>query len=231
MSFKATHRFARISPRKARLVMNLIKGRDVDEALTLLRFSKLRSAVLIGKVVQSAVANAGEQEANRLAASFHLANEEVFLKSQEEDAYQGMGTTMVALHFSKNKERAAIAHAGDSRCYRLRKRDLVQLTTDHTLGAAGIVGPSASVLSKAIGIEENLEPDVMVDIPQPGDVYLICSDGLSRMASNEEITEILVGDRDLEKVCAALIDKANLAGGRDNVTVILVRVDRATMHA
>ena len=64
MSFKAMHRFARISPRKARLVMNLIKGRDVDDAITLLKFSKQRSAVLIEKVVRSAVANAGEQEAN-----------------------------------------------------------------------------------------------------------------------------------------------------------------------
>ena len=64
MSFKAVHRFARISPRKARLVMNLIKGRDVDDALTVLHFSKQRSAVLISKVVRSAVANAGEQEAN-----------------------------------------------------------------------------------------------------------------------------------------------------------------------
>jgi protein phosphatase len=171
------------------------------------------------------------KEANRLKATFHLANEEVFLKSQAEDAYHGMGTTMVAVHFSKNKERAAIAHAGDSRCYRLRDRKLEQLTTDHTLGAAGIVGPSASVLSKAIGIEENLEPDVMVDKPQPGDVYLICSDGLSRMASNDEITEILLGNRDLEKACAGLIDRANAAGGRDNVTVILVRVDRTNMHA
>ena len=64
MSFKAMHRFARISPRKARLVMNLIKGRDVDDAITLLKFSKQRSAVMIEKVVRSAVANAGEQEAN-----------------------------------------------------------------------------------------------------------------------------------------------------------------------
>ena len=64
MPFKAIHRFARISPRKARLVMNLIKGRDVDDAITLLRFSKQRSAVMIEKVVRSAVANAGEQEAN-----------------------------------------------------------------------------------------------------------------------------------------------------------------------
>jgi large subunit ribosomal protein L22 len=64
MPFKAMHRFARISPRKARLVMNLIKGRDVDDAITMLRFSKQRSAVMIEKVVRSAVANAGEQEAN-----------------------------------------------------------------------------------------------------------------------------------------------------------------------
>ena len=64
MPFKATHRFARISPRKARLVMNLIKGRDVDDAITMLKFSKQRSAVMIEKVVRSAVANAGEQEAN-----------------------------------------------------------------------------------------------------------------------------------------------------------------------
>jgi large subunit ribosomal protein L22 len=64
MPFKAMHRFARISPRKARLVINLIKGRDVDDAITLLRFSKQRSAVMIEKVVRSAVANAGEQEAN-----------------------------------------------------------------------------------------------------------------------------------------------------------------------
>lgn len=64
MPFKAMHRFARISPRKARLVMNLIKGRDVDDAITMLKFSKQRSAVMIEKVVRSAVANAGEQEAN-----------------------------------------------------------------------------------------------------------------------------------------------------------------------
>ena len=167
------------------------------------------------------------KEANRLTAAFHLANEEVFLKATEVDAYQGMGTTMVALHFSRNKERAAIAHAGDSRCYRLRAKDLKQLTVDHTLGAAGIVGPSASVLSKAIGIEENLEPDVLLDHPQPNDVYLICSDGLSRMASDAEITQVLLDHHNLEEASNALIDKANQAGGRDNVTVILVRVDRA----
>ena len=169
------------------------------------------------------------KEANRLAAVFHLANKTVFEQSQAVEDYTGMGTTMVSLHFSRNKERAAVAHAGDSRCYRLRGGKLEQLTTDHTLGAAGIVGPSAFVLSKAVGIEPNLEPDVQIIRPQPDDVYLICSDGLSRMVPNEEIVRILSGRRDLDAAANQLIDQANKAGGRDNVTVILVRVERAPM--
>jgi serine/threonine protein phosphatase PrpC len=171
--------------------------------------------------------SAQPKEVNRLRAAFHRANKTVFAAATEVEAYQGMGTTMVALHFSPNKARAAIAHAGDSRCYRLRGTELNQLTTDHTLGAAGIVGPSANVLSKAVGIEEGLEPDVLIDHPEPGDIYLICSDGLSRMASHEEIAAILSSHSDLDKSANALIDVANQAGGRDNVTVILVRVDRA----
>ena len=167
------------------------------------------------------------KEANRLRACFHVANDAVFQKSQEVEAYSGMGTTMVALHFSRNKERAAIAHAGDSRCYRMRDGQLVQLTKDHTLGAAGIVGPSANVLSKAVGIEEKLDPDLMTEKVQPDDLFLICSDGLSRMASHDEIQTILKSNRDLAKVSDELIDVANQAGGRDNVTVILVRVERA----
>ena len=169
------------------------------------------------------------KEENRLRAIFDLANREVYEQSLAVEHYSGMGTTMVALHFSRDKERAAIAHAGDSRCYRLRDAELVQLTTDHTLGAAGIVGPSANVLSRAVGIEENLEPDVMLDRPQPGDTYLICSDGLSRMVSHDKIAAALAKEPDLEAAANGLIDMANKAGGRDNVTVILVRVDRAQL--
>lgn len=167
------------------------------------------------------------REAARLDAVFHLANAEIFKKAQEVEGYAGMGTTMVALHFSRGKERAAIAHAGDSRCYRFRGGTLEQLTVDHTLGAAGIVGPSASVLSRAVGIEENLEPDVQTTTPEADDVYLICSDGLSRMAKPDQISKILATGKDLDVAVASLIDVANQAGGRDNVTVILVRVERA----
>lgn len=118
---------------------------------------------------------------------------------------------------------------GDSRCYRLRGGKFVQLTTDHTLGAAGIKGLSASVLSRAVGIEESVDVDVNMESPLPGDVYLLCSDGLSRMVSSEEIQATLEASATLEEATKVLIDKANQGGGRDNITTILVRVDDARL--
>ncbi|MFO0661397.1 MAG: protein phosphatase 2C domain-containing protein [Polyangiaceae bacterium] len=164
--------------------------------------------------------------ANRLLSAFLLANASIFKESREVEAYAGMGTTMVALNFSVNRKLAVIVHAGDSRCYRIRKNEIKQLTQDHTLGAAGIVGPSAYILSRAVGIEEHLEPDVNLEQPDPEDLYLICSDGLSRMITNEAILECCTSSRNLDDVCKRLIDLANQGGGRDNVTVILVRVEQ-----
>jgi protein phosphatase len=152
----------------------------------------------------------------------------VILKaSQENDAYAGMGTTVVGAYFSPNNQRVYIAHVGDSRCYRLRGGKLVQITTDHTLGAAGIVGKSAAVLSRAVGVEESVEVDVAMESPLPGDIYLLCSDGLSRMVKDEEILSTMTGEKDLEAATKKLIDMANERGGRDNITTILVRVDDA----
>src|SRR3974390_2709071 len=138
-----------------------------------------------------------------------------------------MGTTVVSAYFSPNNQRVYIAHVGDSRCYRLRGGTLSQLTTDHTLGAAGIQGKSAAVLSRAVGIEENVDVDVTMESPLPGDIYLLCSDGLSRMVSAEEIQGTLQSQTDLEEAIRVLIEKANQGGGRDNITAILVRVEDA----
>jgi protein phosphatase len=140
-----------------------------------------------------------------------------------------MGTTVVSAYFSPNNQRVYIAHVGDSRCYRLRGGKLTQLTMDHTLGAAGITGKSAAVLSRAVGIEENVEVDVSMESPLPGDIYLLCSDGLSRMVQNDEIQSTLEKVKDLEEANKVLIDKANQGGGRDNITAILVRVDDAKL--
>jgi protein phosphatase len=169
--------------------------------------------------------------ASRLRGAILLANERILRAAQENDAYMGMGTTVVTAYFSPNNQRVYIAHVGDSRCYRLRGDKLTQLTTDHTLGAAGIKGKSAAVLSRAVGIEENVEVDVSMESPLPGDIYLLCSDGLSRMVNDDEILGTLRTKSDLEEATRILIDKANQGGGRDNITAILVRVDDAKATA
>jgi protein phosphatase len=133
----------------------------------------------------------------------------------------------VSAYFSANNQRVYIAHVGDSRCYRLRGGTLTQLTHDHTLGAAGIQGKTATILSRAIGVEPSVEVDVQVESPRPGDVYLLCSDGLSRMVAASEIEATLLSTPDLEVATKTLTDLANRGGGRDNITVILVRVDDA----
>jgi protein phosphatase len=120
-----------------------------------------------------------------------------------------------------------VAHVGDSRCYRLRGGKLVQLTTDHTLGAAGVQGAKANVLSRAVGVKERVEVDITMESPLPGDIYLLCSDGLTRMVDNDEIRSALESTADLDQVTHSLIHKAKESGGRDNITTILVRVDDA----
>ncbi len=153
------------------------------------------------------------------------ANSRVFEAARGNDTYQGMGTTVVALHFSPNRNRAYLAHVGDSRCCRFRCGELAQLTRDHTLGEAGIGGKHAHFLSRAVGIEEHVEIDFTTDAPEIGDIYLLCSDGLSRMVDAATIAAILAEHADLDVAATTLIERANEGGGRDNITVILVRVD------
>jgi protein phosphatase len=171
------------------------------------------------------------RRASRLRGAILLANNRILEAAKENDAYAGMGTTVVSAYFSPNNQRVYIAHVGDSRCYRLRGPKLTQLTTDHTLGAAGIQGKSAAVLSRAVGIEDNVEVDVTMESPLPGDIYLLCSDGLSRMIGDEEIQATLEREKDLDVATKVLIEKANAQGGRDNITTILVRVDDAKTAA
>jgi protein phosphatase len=161
----------------------------------------------------------------RLRGATLKANERILAEAAAHDEYAGMGTTVVSAYFSPNNQRVWIAHVGDSRCYRLRGGSLTQLTTDHTLGAAGIQGKSAGILSRAVGVEPNVDVDITTESPLSGDIYLLCSDGLSRMVPATEIESTLVGTPDLDEATKVLTDLANRGGGRDNITVILVRVD------
>jgi protein phosphatase len=159
-----------------------------------------------------------------LAAAIQMANRRIFEHARANAAYQGMGTTVVSARFSPNKQRMYVGHVGDSRCYRLRAGQLTQITTDHTMGAQGVTGPLASHLNRAVGVAPGVKVDLLIARPQPEDIYLLCTDGLSKMVPDEQIQAILNGEPDLDKAVQALVERANARGGRDNITVILVQV-------
>ena len=164
------------------------------------------------------------RRARELAAAVHMTNECVRSMAFADRELSGMGTTLVAARFSPNKQRLYIGHVGDSRCYRLRAGKLTQLTTDHTMASLGMTGPRSNDLYQAIGVTPGLMIDLIVDKPQDDDVYLLCSDGLSKMLSDDKVRDVLLENEDLESALYTLIELANDGGGKDNVTVIIVKV-------
>jgi protein phosphatase len=172
--------------------------------------------------IEEALPRRGEE----LALAIKMANAAILARAQDDKKLEGMGTTVVSARFSENKERVYIGHVGDSRCYRLRGTDFQQITTDHTVGQlTGLTGPTAAHLVRAVGNRRSVMVDVIIGKPQPNDLYMLCSDGLSKMATDEQIRELLIGDTsDLQKAVDRLIDFALEQGGKDNVTIILVQV-------
>ncbi len=145
---------------------------------------------------------------------------------------QGSGTTSVSLVFKDSPlEGATVQHAGDSRIYRFRARSLEQVTTDHSVATlAGVADESAlpamfrGMVTRAVGVQESVElEEADVDV-RPGDVFLLCSDGLTRMLSDLEIARILEGldSVNIDEIAKKLVDRANEEGGDDNISVILV---------
>jgi protein phosphatase len=167
---------------------------------------------------------------NRLNTAIRLANRVVFRHAASSDDYTGMGTTVVAAMVSPRKAEVTYAHVGDSRIYLIRGGSMLQLTRDDTWAnlAAGrdvdATSPMRNVLTKALGAREEVDFDVARLALEPGDVILLCSDGLTNMLSDARILEI-VGARcpDLESVCRDLVAAANEQGGRDNISVVVVR--------
>ena len=161
-------------------------------------------------------------------------NTAIFRAALNSSAYEGMATTVVIAWFLGG--RLWVAHAGDSRLYRLRNGTLDQITRDHSFSQelvdAGMVSaeearvlPAKNLVTKALGATPELEPEVHDYDVLPGDLVLMCSDGLTEMVSHLEIGSLIVGCRcDVVESARRLIDLANEAGGRDNTSVILVRV-------
>lgn len=163
-------------------------------------------------------------DATNLARSIQMANAAILELSRRKKELEGMGTTICAARFSPNKRRLFIGHVGDSRCYRLRDGVLKQMTADHTMADHGVTGPESAQLSRAVGIWPTVPIDVVSAVPMPGDVYLLCSDGLTKMLPDETIGVVLRTEEDPKSAVERLILFANSRGGKDNITVILVRV-------
>ncbi|AUX41786.1 protein phosphatase [Sorangium cellulosum] len=176
------------------------------------------------------------EEENYVVTGLRLANRRIFDRSLKTLADFGMGTTIVAAMFSKDAEHVTVGHVGDSRCYRLRDSQITQLTRDHSLVSdAAHMAPwmteeevrqlPANVITRALGIREDVLVDLVTDETRHGDVYLLCSDGLSGLVSDDQILELVMSSGSLDAACKALIDRANYFGGTDNITVVLARVE------
>lgn len=164
-----------------------------------------------------------------VARAIQTANKTIYEKAQTDPMLKGMGTTVVAARFMLNKQRLYLGHVGDSRCYRLRDGKLDQITTDHTMAALGFKGAAfAHRLHRAVGTTPGVEIDLIMGRPRPNDVYLLCSDGLSKMITDDELRKILVEMKDPQATVDTMIKLANDKGGHDNITAILVCVRAAT---
>ena len=175
-------------------------------------------------------------EQNRLVSSVKVANQRIFQASIRSRAVQGMGTTVVGALFTRDDRTIHIAHVGDSRAYKIRGRDIVQLTRDHSLlNDYLLVMPNltaaqkdrlpTNVITRALGMQDGVAVDLYFERVEVGDTYVLCSDGLNGMVSDEDILEIVHdADTDIESATKALISEANDKGGEDNITVVLVRM-------
>jgi protein phosphatase len=168
------------------------------------------------------------------------ANRAIFNAANSNPQYAGMGTTLVVAAF--RGQRLLVGHVGDSRAYRLRGGRLQQITRDHSLLQeqidAGLITPEQAAFStnknlvtRAVGVEDTVLLETRLHELQPGDLVLMCSDGLSDMLDDTSIAQVLQMHDSLAAAGAALIDAANDAGGKDNISLILVRADGGAVAA
>ncbi|MFY9854498.1 MAG: Stp1/IreP family PP2C-type Ser/Thr phosphatase [Terracidiphilus sp.] len=189
----------------------------VSEVLRVL--SSRADAVPFGEVVNDAV---------------RAANQTIHSRAQHDPELHGMGTTLVGI--VTEGRRVLVFNVGDSRCYRMRSSSLVQISQDHSLveeqvrmgritHAEALRSPHRNVITRALGTEISVEPDLFELKAEAGDLFLLCSDGLTNELPDPLIESMLAADLSLNELCARLVDAANRAGGRDNITCLLVRAE------
>ena len=190
------------------------------------------ASALAVEAVKSA-GDSGEPVEEQLAAIVRSANRRIYDLAVADESRRGMGTTLTLVKV--HDDEISIAHVGDSRAYRMRDSELSQLTRDHSLVAelersgqitaeAAEHHPQRSIITRALGPEPDVEVDTYTLSGRDGDLFLICSDGLTSMISDDEVTSILRSAASLDEAAEALVLAANQSGGKDNITVILFRL-------
>jgi serine/threonine protein phosphatase PrpC len=176
---------------------------------------------------------AADDPRQALESGITEANRRVFSRGEREPSLHGMGTTLVSLLVREGC--VWIAHVGDSRCYRFRAGKLERMTQDHSLvdeqvrlgqmtPAEAEMSPLRNVITRAIGTREMVAPDIEEVVTEQGDLFLLCSDGLTKEVSDSRLAELLQDSSDLQGLCRRLIEDANAAGGSDNITAVAVRI-------
>jgi len=172
---------------------------------------------------------------NRMVASIRLANARIYQSAGKNPQLRGMGTTIVG--FIVKGDQGYIAHVGDSRCYRVRNGAIEPLTRDHSLledyrearpdmtEEEARNFPHKNVITRALGMRDNVLVDINKIGLNDGDRFVLCSDGLSGMLTDEEIHQIVADHDDLEEAVSVLIERANDAGGTDNITAMVVETN------
>ncbi|KGM40846.1 protein phosphatase [Aquabacterium sp. NJ1] len=191
----------------------------------------------LGRWLHEASSNASDGDVKRaMDICVDNANRAIFGAANSNPTYAGMGTTLVLAVFRSG--RLLLGHIGDSRAYRWRDGQLQQITKDHSLLQeqidAGILTPeqaqyaaNKNLVTRALGVEDLVLMETHLHDIQSGDVYLMCSDGLSDMLRDQQIAEVMAAHTSLPDMGAALVAAANDAGGRDNIAVVLVRAQGA----
>jgi protein phosphatase len=193
---------------------------------------EVASSIAIQALAETANDGADDEANQFLVNAFQEGNRRICESVLARGEWRGMGTTIVAL--VRRDDRVIIGHVGDSRSYVLRDGSLMQLTDDHSWVAEQVrMGlltneeahkhPMRNIVTRAMGNRLELEVDVSEQSIQPGDVFLLCSDGLNSMLGDDQISEILSRHQDDPvQACRALVDAANESGGDDNITVIVL---------
>ena len=194
----------------------------------------IASRTVVEVVVESILRDgkSGPDAAALIRAAIQRANHRLVTLNQQRGFPEGrgMGTTVVGLWRIAGTNRVLVFHAGDSRLYRLRAGELRQLTRDHSLYQAWLdagghgQAPHRNIIIRALGTTADADPDIETQVVSPGDLFLICTDGLSGMVPDQEIADVLGAGGALPALCKRLVDIANEKGGHDNVTVVLARV-------